>query len=195
MVKAAKVTTISPESIAREAQAGDAPAPASSESTLPGWSVTLEFPGEDREFEFHGAKVDVSSITPAGLIYLIGLGYTTSLTQCNAGVATAMRDEGRSADEIAEKLAANREARLQKICDGTIAVRGGGSGSPRKDLEQRLLEDVAWSALQVIYARNKAKLPSKAGEKAKAISDYLSIPDKLAKAKAQVTAMLSIGED
>jgi hypothetical protein len=58
-----------------------------------------------------------------------------------------------------------------------------------------LLEDVAWSALQVIYARNKAKLPSKAGEKAKAISDYLSIPDKLAKAKAQVAAMLAIGED
>ena len=58
------------------------------------FAVTLDFPAAQREFAFHGCKVDVSSISKAGLLYLLRLGFTTSLTQCNAGVASAGKEEG-----------------------------------------------------------------------------------------------------
>jgi hypothetical protein len=179
MAKQARVVT---ETIETQAP------PVSSEITF---STTLGFTQAESEMEFHGTKVDISSITPAGLKYLIGLGFTTSLTQCNAGQATAMREEGIPKDESELRLKANREARLQKICDGTIAQRGG-SGAPKRDLEAKLLADMAWSGIQIAYGRTGAKLPTAAGEKALAIARWLEAPGNRAKAQAQVTAMLSI---
>ena len=42
------------------------------------FAVTLDFPAAQREFAFHGCKVDVSSISKAGLLYLLRLGFTTA---------------------------------------------------------------------------------------------------------------------
>jgi hypothetical protein len=156
-------------------------------------AVLLNFSADSRTLEFHGVKVDISSIVPAGLIYLIGLGYSTSLTQCNAGVATAMRDEGKSQAEIDKALAENREERCQKICDGSITKRGGGQ--PKKALDSKLLDDMAWAGLQVIYKRNGAALPNKPGEKAVAIANYLTIPHNRTRCENMVKAMMEIGDD
>jgi hypothetical protein len=201
MIKKAKeeVETIYDE-LSEEAPAQESPAAEShgAVTSIDTYCITLAFPPEDREFTFHGAKVDVSSIKPEGLKYLIGLGFTTSLTQCNAGRATAMKEEGLPQAEIDSTLAANRDARLQKICDGSIAAKGGGTGGgggPRKALDARLLEDMAWAGLQAIYSRNKAKLPKPGAEKAKAIADYLSLPHNRKRCEQMVAAMMGIGED
>lgn len=160
-----------------------------------GYAVTLDFPAAQREFSFHGCKVDISSISKAGLLYLLRLGFTTSLTQCNAGVASAGKEEGLKPEVINASLVKNREERLQKICDGTIGVRASGTGGSRKNLDEKLLADLAWSALQSIYARNNAKLPTKAEEKAFAIQRYLDKPGVKERLQAQVAALTSLGDE
>ena len=140
------------------------------------FAVTLDFPAAAREFSFHGCKVDVSSISKAGLLYLLRLGFTTSLTQCNAGVASAGKEEGLLPQAINASLVANREERLQKICDGTIGQRAPGTGGgSRKTLDEKILNDLAWSILTVIYNRSMVKLPV-GPARAAAISAYLARP-------------------
>ena len=159
------------------------------------FAVTLDFPAAQREFAFHGCKVDVSSISKAGLLYLLRLGFTTSLTQCNAGVASAGKEEGLLPQAINASLVANREERLQKICDGTIGQRAPGTGGgSRKTLDEKILNDLAWSTLTVIYNRNKAKLPV-GPSRAVAISDYLAKPGVRERLAAQAAAIAAIGEE
>ena len=160
-----------------------------------GFAVTLDFPAAQRVFACHGHKVDVSSISKAGLLYLLRLGFSTSLTQCNAGVASAGKEAGLKPEEISASLVANREERLQKICDGTIGQRapstGGGS---RKTLDEKILHDLAWSALTLIYTRNKAKLPV-GPARAVAIFDYLAKPGVKERLMEQAAALAAIGEE
>jgi len=158
------------------------------------YSTSLDFPAEGREFAFHGCKVDVSSITKAGLLYLLRLGFTTSLTQCNAGVASAGKEEGLKPEQISAKLVANREERLQKICDGTIGTRAAGTAPRGKTLDEKILNDLAWSALTVIYSRNGTKLPTGASRSV-AISDYLAKPGVKERLAAQAAAIAAIGEE
>ena len=159
------------------------------------FTVTLDFPAAARKFAFHGCKVDVSSISKAGLLYLLRLGFTTSLTQCNAGVASAGKEEGLKPEQINASLVANREERLQKICDGTIGQRAPGTGGgSRKTLDEKILHDLAWSTLTVIYNRNKAKLPV-GPARAVAISDYLAKPGVQERLMAQAAAIAAIGEE
>ena len=161
-----------------------------------GFSVTLDFPPAARKFARHGCVVDVSSISKAGLHYLLRLGFSTSLTQCNAGVASAGKEAGLLPQEINASLVANREERLQKICDGTIGQRapGTGGGGSRKTLDEKILHDLAWSALTVIYSRNKAKLPV-GPARAVAIFDYLAKPGVKERLMEQAAALAAIGEE
>ena len=141
-----------------------------------GFAVTLDFPAAQRVFACHGHKVDVSSISKAGLLYLLRLGFSTSLTQCNAGVASAGKEEGLLPQEIDATLVANRKERLQKICDGTIGQRAPGTGGDsRKTTDEKILHDLAWSILTVIYNRSMVKLPV-GSDRAAAISAYLARP-------------------
>ena len=159
------------------------------------FAVTLDFPAAARKFARHGCMVDVSSISKAGLLYLLRLGFSTSLTQCNAGVASAGKEAGLLPQEINATLVANRKERLQKICDGTIGQRapstGGGS---RKTLDEKILHDLAWSTLTVIYNRNKAKLPV-GPARAVAIFDYLAKPGVKERLMEQAAALATIGEE
>ena len=156
-----------------------------------GFSVTLDFPAAQREFAVHGHKVDVSSISKAGLHYLLRLGFSTSLTQCNAGVASAGKEEGLLPQDIDAILVANRKERLQKICDGTIGKRapvpGGGSWKTRNE---KILRDIAWSILTVIYNRSMAELPV-GTDRTAAISAYLARPGVRERLAPQVAAKLA----
>ena len=148
-----------------------------------------------REFACHGRKVDVSSISKAGLLYLLRLGFSTSLTQCNAGVASAGKEEGLKPEQINASLVANREERLQKICDGTIGQRAPGTGGgSRKTLDEKILNDLAWSILTVIYNRNMAKLPV-GTDRAAAISAYLARPGVRERLAPQAAAKRSMGDE
>ena len=117
------------------------------------------------------------------------------MTQCNAGVASAGKEEGLLPQAINASLVAKRKERLQKICDGTIGQRapstGGGS---RKTLDEKILHDLAWSTLTVIYNRNKAKLPV-GPSRAVAIFDYLAKPGVKERLMAQAAAIAAIGEE
>ena len=159
------------------------------------FAVTLDFPAAARKFARHGCMVDVSSISKAGLLYLLRLGFSTSLTQCNAGVASAGKEAGLLPQEINATLVANRKERLQKICDGTIGQRAPGTGGgSRKTLDEKILHDLAWSALTVIYSRNKAKLPV-GPARAVAIFDYLAKPGVKERLMEQAAALATIGEE
>ncbi len=187
-----EIQTTETESPATESPATGTESPAQRGEDF---AVTLDFPAAAREFAFHGCKVDVSSISKTGLLYLLRLGFTTSLTQCNAGVASAGKEEGLLPQEINASLVANRDERLQKICDGTIGQRAPGTGGgSRKTLDEKILNDLAWSTLTVIYDRNKAKLPV-GPSRAVAISDYLAKPGVKERLMAQAAAIAAIGEE
>ncbi len=192
-----EIQTTETESAATESPTGESPATTTESPAQRGedFAVTLDFPAAQRAFSFHGCKVDVSSISKAGLLYLLRLGFTTSLTQCNAGVASAGKEEGLKPEQINASLVANREERLQKICDGTIGQRAPGTGGgSRKTLDEKILNDLAWSTLTVIYNRNKAKLPV-GPSRAVAISDYLAKPGVRERLVAQAAAIAAIGEE
>ena len=70
-------------------------------------------------------------------------------------------------------------------------ARGGGS---RKTLDEKILHDLAWSTLTVIYSRNKAKLPV-GPARAVAIFDYLAKPGVKERLMAQAAAIAAIGEE
>ncbi len=174
-----------------ENQTTESPATTTESPALRGedFAVTLDFPAAAREFTFHGCKVDVSSISKAGLLYLLRLGFTTSLTQCNAGVASAGKEEGLKPEQINASLVANRKERLQKICDGTIGQRAPGTGGgSRKTLDEKILNDLAWSILTVLYNRSNAKLPV-GPARAAVISAYLAKPGVRERLAPRVAAM------
>jgi hypothetical protein len=140
---------------------------------VPSIERVIGFTEAQRVLKAHDCNVDISSINEDGLRYLLVLGFTTSLTQCNAGVATAARELGKSDVEVQAELAANRQERLQKICAGTIGSRVAG---PKISADDKLLRDFAWAAITREYAKAAKPLPKDKGAKNSEIDALLAGP-------------------
>jgi hypothetical protein len=166
-------------------------------TTAQGVQRTLTFtattPGErgSTVFSHHGVELHVGNISHDGLLYLLTLGYTTSLTQVNAGEAKALRDEGIPEDEIKHRLRANMEERAGKIASGTIGSRVA-SATP-KDADTKLLHTLAWAAIQRSNAKRGLADP-KGSDKALAIARFLETPAGAA-VRGQADAMAALDLD
>lgn len=155
---------------------------------------TLGWTAESRtlKHESTGIELDIASIAPAGLLYLIRLGYTTSLTQVNAGKASEAEGDTKNPATPFYKRAA---ARADRIMHGTVrggGGNGGNSASPR-DADTKLLHTLAWAAIQ--RSNKKRGLPDAKGtDKPLAIARFLLTPAGAAVAQ-QAEAMAALDLD
>lgn len=107
--------------------------------------------------ESSGLTLSIADIVPAGIAYLLQLGYSTSLNQSVAGMAKAAKEEGLDEAAIAAKLKAAMSERSGKILAGDVGTRATG---PRIPSAQRLTYTVAEE-----FAKAKGvKFPTKASD-------------------------------
>ena len=168
-------------------------------------TITLTFPATGRTLASSDDhfKVDVTSVAPAGLVYLMHLGFTTSLTQCISGDRKAYAESGvkdeatgemraYTESEIVTMLRETQNERLDRICAGTVGAGGGKrSAAAQVPLDEALLANFAHMDLLMTAARLGVKAPPAATSKQgkEAIAKHLADPGVRARLVQQVKAI------
>lgn len=107
---------------------------------------------ESTTLESNGVSLDLTTVAPAGIKYLIEYGYAKSLQDKVAGMAK----DGKSESEI---LAA-RESRRDAIAAGTI---GHGSSGPRLKGLDKITFEVALEAVKTYAGKTGKAMPDGKG--------------------------------
>lgn len=101
-------------------------------------------------------SVKASDITETGLLYLLQNGYSQSVQDARAGVATKMKEKDANVTEAAIKTAEHEkmQAKSDAIVAGTISIRAGGARLTGID---KIMRDVAREAIRKAIVAAVAK--------------------------------------
>lgn len=101
----------------------------------------------DFTVECHGFTLDMDQLvgmSPAALAYLVGNGFTQSLT--DAAAFSRSDKEGKSESEIADMARAARQKRFNAIIDGTVG--SSGPRGPRRRGIDAVMAEIAEAAIR-----------------------------------------------
>lgn len=109
---------------------------------------------------FKGYTIDVESMSPKGVFYLLNNGFKQSMSDCIAGMGKKLSDEGLSQDEVSAKLKEVQDQRYSDILSGEVGTRDSG---PRLQGVDKFIAQVAEEALRKKFAKDKIQWPTGEG--------------------------------
>lgn len=134
----------------------------------------------DHVVEAYGHEFDIAGLSDAAVIYLVTYGVRKSMQDAVAGVKAKMEKEGESASNIEAATAEKMADRFAKIIAGEMDA---GTTGPRLLGVDKVMAEIAESALRVRYAKAKTKWPTGKGaaeiingEVAKLVAKYADMP-------------------